>query len=87
MGAAPRPNWKFNVDNGPDLRVRNGSFRVDVPPGDHVLDHAHMFLWGFDPQTVHVRAGETIYFQYVDAALLVFEVRTTKLKRLGLSAK
>jgi hypothetical protein len=75
LGAAAQPNWKFNVDNGPDLIVRNGTYlRVDLPPGDHVLDHKHMFLWGSDPQTVHVRAGETIYFQYVEAMSLVFEV-------------
>ena len=75
FGAAAQPNWKFNVDNGPDLIVRNGTYlRVDVPPGDHVLDHKHMFLWGSDPQTVRVKAGETIYFQYVEAMSLVFEV-------------
>jgi hypothetical protein len=75
LGAAARPNWKFNVDNGPDLIVRNGTYlRVDVAPGDHVLDHNHMFLFGSDPQTVHVKAGETIYFQYVEAMSLVFEV-------------
>jgi hypothetical protein len=69
------PNWKFNVDNGPDLIIRNGTYvRLDVAPGDHVLDHKHMFLLGSDPQTVHVRAGETIYFQYVEAASLIFEV-------------
>jgi hypothetical protein len=75
FGAAAQPNWKFNVDNGPDLIVRNGTYlRVDVPPGDHVLDHKHMVLWGSDPQTVHVRTGETTYFQYVQAMSLVFEV-------------
>jgi hypothetical protein len=75
FGAAAQPKWKFNVDNGPDLIVRNGTYlRVDVPPGDHVLDHKHMFLWGSDPQTVHVRTGETIYFQYIEAMSLVFEV-------------
>jgi hypothetical protein len=47
LGAAAQPNWKFNVDNGPDLIVRNGTYLlVDLPPGDHVLDHKHMFLWG-----------------------------------------
>ena len=75
LGAAARPNWKFNVDNGPDLIVRNGTYlRIVVSPGDHVLDHKHMFLWGSDPQTVHVRAKETVYFQYVEAMSLVFEV-------------
>ncbi len=75
LGAAAYPNWKFNVDHGPDLIVRNGTYlRVDVPPGDHVLDHNHMFLFGSDPQTVHVMAGNTVYFQYVEAASLVFEV-------------
>jgi hypothetical protein len=70
-----RPSWKFNVDNGPDLIVRNGTYlRVNVAPGDHVLDHRHMFLFGSDPQTVHVKAGETVYFQYVGAMSLVFEV-------------
>jgi hypothetical protein len=33
-----------------------------------------MFLLGSDPQTVHVKAGETVYFQYVGAASLIFEV-------------
>jgi hypothetical protein len=75
LGAAAFPNWKFNVDHGPDLIVRNGTYlRVDVTPGDHVLDHNHMFLFGSDPQTVHVKAGNTVYFQYVEAASLVFEV-------------
>jgi hypothetical protein len=70
-----RPNWRFNVDNGPDLTVRNGTYlRVDVAPGDHVLDHSHMALFGSDPQTVHIKAGETVYFQYVRAPALVFEV-------------
>jgi hypothetical protein len=75
LGAAAYPNWKFNGDNGPDLIVRNGTYlRVDVAPGDHVLDHNHMFLFGSDPQTVHVKAGNTVYFQYVEAMSLVFEV-------------
>ena len=75
FGAAAQPNWKFNVDNGPDLIVRNGTYlRVDIPPGDHILDHKHMFLWGSDPQMVHVRPGETVYFQYVQAMSLIFEV-------------
>jgi hypothetical protein len=75
LGAAAYPNWKFNVDHGPDLIVRNGTYlRVDVAPGDHVLDHNHMFLFGSDPQTVHVKAGDIVYFQYVEAASLVFEV-------------
>jgi hypothetical protein len=33
-----------------------------------------MFLFGSDPQTVHVKAGDTVYFQYVGAMSLVFEV-------------
>ena len=75
LGAAAYPNWKFNVDHGPDLIVRNGTYlRVDVVPGDHVLDHNHMFMFGTDPQTVHVKAGDIVYFQYVEAASLVFEV-------------
>jgi hypothetical protein len=75
LGAAAYPNWKFNVDHGPDLIVRNGTYlRVDVAPGDHVLDHNHLFLFGSDPQTVHVKAGDIVYFQYVEAASLVFEV-------------
>jgi hypothetical protein len=75
LGAAARPNWKFNVDNGPDQIVRNGTYlRVDVAPGDHVLDHRHMFLWGSGPQMAQVRTGETVYFQYVEAMPLVFGV-------------
>jgi hypothetical protein len=75
FSGAARPSWKFNVDSGPDLIVRNGTYlRVDVPPGDHVLDHKRQFFFGSDPQKVHVRTGETIYFQYVGAASLVFEV-------------
>ena len=36
LGAAAQPNWKFNVDDGPDLIVRNCTYlRVDVQPGDH----------------------------------------------------
>jgi hypothetical protein len=88
FSGAGRPSWKFSVDNGPDLIVRNGTYlRLDVAPGDHVLDHNHMFLFGSDPQTVHVKAGNIVYFQYVEAASLVFEVRTTKLKRSGRLAK
>ena len=75
LGAAAQPSWKFSVDNGPDLIIRNGTYlRLDVAPGEHVLDHKHMFLLGSDPQTVHVKAGETVYFQYVGAASLIFEV-------------
>jgi hypothetical protein len=75
FSGAGRPSWKFSVDNGPDLIVRNGTYlRLDVAPGDHVLDHNHMFLFGSDPQTVRVKAGNTVYFQYVEAASLVFEV-------------
>ena len=33
-----------------------------------------MFLLGSDPQTVHVKAGETVYFQYVGAMVILFEV-------------
>jgi hypothetical protein len=44
FSGAGRPSWKFSVDNGPDLVVRNGTYlRVDVAPGDHVLDHKHEF--------------------------------------------
>jgi hypothetical protein len=75
FSGAGRPTWKFSVDNGPDLTVRNGTYlRLDVPPGDHVLDHKHEFLLGSDPQTVHVTAGATVYFQYVSAMSIVFEV-------------
>ena len=75
FSGAGRQSWKFNVDNGPDLIIRNGTYlRLDVAPGDHVLDHKHMFLLGSDPQTVHIKAKETVYFQYVGAASLIFEV-------------
>jgi hypothetical protein len=30
-----------------------------------ILDHKHEFFFGSDPQTVRVKAGETVYFQYV----------------------
>ena len=51
FSGAGRPSWKFNVDNGPDLIVRNGTYlRLDLAPGDHVLDHKHEFLFGSDPQ-------------------------------------
>jgi hypothetical protein len=75
FSGAGRPNWRFKIDNGPDLIIRNGTYlRLDVAPGDHVLDHKHMLLLSSDPQTVYVKAGETVYFQYVDAASLIFEV-------------
>ena len=75
FSGAGRPSWKFNVDNGPDLIVRNGTYlRLDVASGDHVIDHNHMAFFGSDPQTVHVKAGETVYFQYVSAMSIVFEV-------------
>src|SRR6202043_3487842 len=57
FSGAGRPSWKFNVDNGPDLIVRNGTYlRLDVAPGEHVLDHKHMFPLGSDSQTVRVKA-------------------------------
>jgi hypothetical protein len=66
---------QFNVDGGPDLIVRNGTYlRVDTAPGDHVLDHKYEFFFGSDPQMVHLKQGETVYFQYVGVASLVFEV-------------
>jgi hypothetical protein len=39
-----------------------------------VLDHSHMALFGPDPQTVPIKAGEIVYFQYVRAPSFVFEV-------------
>jgi hypothetical protein len=50
FSGAGRPSWKFNVDNGPDLIVRNGTYlRLDVASGDHVIDHNHMAFFGSNP--------------------------------------
>jgi hypothetical protein len=88
FSGAGRTSWKTSVDNGPDLIVRNGTYLgLDVALGDHVLDHKHEFLFGSDPQTVHVKAGETVYFQYFGAASLVFEVADDQAQAARMVAK
>jgi len=38
-------NWEFNLNCGPDLCVRNGTYyRLSVPPGDSVISHESIRL-------------------------------------------
>jgi hypothetical protein len=65
----------FNVDHGVGTKISNGTYyRLTLPVGDHVISHDHLFGAGQDPQTVHVEAGKTVYFQYMATMALIFEV-------------
>ncbi len=83
------PNWRFNVDHGPDLIVRNGFYRrLVVTPGDYIISHDHMFMMGQDEQKVHVVAGQTVYFQYEQIGVaLMFEVADNQEKAARSVAK
>jgi hypothetical protein len=65
----------FNINHGPDVRVNNGAYRrFALPPGDYIVSHDHLFGAGQDLQRVNLEAGKTVYFQYVSAWSLIFEV-------------
>ena len=66
---------KFNLNHGPDLTVRNGTYyRLTVLPGDSILSHDDVPFIDEDEQTVHVEPGQTVYFQYMIAFSFIFEV-------------
>ena len=65
---------KFNLNHGPDLIVRNGTYyRLTVLPGDSVLSHDEVPFIDEDEQIVHVEPGQTVYFQYMIAFSFIFE--------------
>jgi hypothetical protein len=65
---------EFNLNHGPDLTVRNGTYyRLTVLPGDSIISHDDVPFIEEDEHTVHVEPGQTVYFQYVVALGLVFE--------------
>jgi hypothetical protein len=68
-------NWEFNLNYGPDLMLRNGTYyRLTVLPGDSIISHEDIPLLDDDPQTVHVEPGQTVYFEYTAILSLIFEV-------------
>lgn len=67
-------NWRFNLNHGPDLIVRNGTYyRLTVLAGDSIISHDNMPFLEEDPQTVNVRPGQTVYFQYTIGFGFIFE--------------
>jgi hypothetical protein len=67
-------NWRFNLNHGPDLIVRNGTYyRLTVLAGDSIISHDNMPFLEEDPQRVNVRPGQTVYFQYTMGLGLIFE--------------
>jgi hypothetical protein len=66
---------EFNLNHGPDLLVRNGTYyRLKVLPGGSIISHDDMpFPIDEDEQTVHVEAGQTVYFECVIGLTLIFE--------------
>ena len=68
-------NLEFNLNHGPDLTLRNGTYyRLTVLPGDSIISHDNVPCIDEDEQTVHVEPGQTVYFQYMFALGLIFEV-------------
>jgi|SRR5271165_485880 len=68
-------NFEFNLNHGPDLLVRNGTYyRLTVLPGDSIISHDDILIIDDDPQTVHVEPGQTVYFEYTIRLSLIFEV-------------
>jgi hypothetical protein len=66
---------KFNLNHGPDLTVRNGTYyRLTVLPGDSIISHDDVPFIDEDEQRVHVEPGQTVYFQYMIAFSFIFEV-------------
>jgi hypothetical protein len=66
---------EFNLNHGPDLLVRNGTYyRLNVLPGENTISHDDMpFPIDEDEQTVHVEAGQTVYFECAIGLTLIFE--------------
>lgn len=72
---------KFNLNHGPNLTVRNGTYyRLTVLPGDSIISHDDVPFIDEDEQTVHVEPGQTVYFQYMIALSLIFEVASDQEK-------
>jgi hypothetical protein len=72
---SPMTNWEFNLNHGPDLKIRNGTYyRLAVLPGESIISHDNMPLIEEDPQTVQVDAGQTVYFEYTLIWGFIFEV-------------
>jgi hypothetical protein len=68
-------NWRFNLNHGSDLIVRNGTYcRLTVLAGNNIISHDNMTLREEDPHTVHVYPGQTVYFKYNDNIFLTFQV-------------
>jgi len=73
LGAAIT-NWRFNLNHGPDLIVRNGTYyRLTVLAGDSIISLDNMPFLEEDPQRVNVQPGQTVYFQYMMSWGLIFE--------------
>jgi hypothetical protein len=71
----PMTNWEFNLNHGPDLKVRNGTYyRLTVLPGESIISHDNMPTIEEDPQTVLVQSGQTVYFEYTLIWGFIFEV-------------
>jgi hypothetical protein len=67
-------NWRFNLNHGPDMIVRNGTYyRLTVLAGDSIISHDNMPFLEEDPQRVNVQPGQTVYFQYTMGLGLIFE--------------
>jgi hypothetical protein len=67
-------NWRFNLNHGPDLMVRNGTYyRLTVLAEDSIISHDNMPFIEEDPQRVYVAPGQTVYFQYMMSWGLIFE--------------
>jgi hypothetical protein len=66
---------EFNVNHGPDLLIRNGTYyRITVLPGETIISHDDMpFPIDEDEQAVHVEARQTVYFECVIGLTLIFE--------------
>ena len=69
-------SFPFCVNGGPVIKPRNGCYyKMELPVGDYVLTQRWWSGITPDPQTVHVTAGQTIYFSYSAAPMWqVFEV-------------
>jgi hypothetical protein len=72
---SPMTNWEFNLNHGPDLKVRNGTYyRLTVLPGESIISHDNVPMIEEDPQTVLVQPGQTVYFEYTLIWGFIFEV-------------
>jgi hypothetical protein len=65
----------FNLNHGPELLIRNGTYyQFTVLPGDSIISHDDTLILDYDPQTVHVEPGQTVYFEYAIVLTVIFEV-------------